>query len=362
MKRDSILIVDDVEINRVMLRTILEDEYDIVEAENGFEALDLLFNLPQKPEAVLLDVMMPELDGFEVLKRLKAEPTVSMIPVLFLTAIDANENEAKSLNEGAADYIPKPFNPDVVKSRVHNHIQLKHYRENLEQMLEKKTEELVLMHERTLETLATIIEYRSLESGEHIRRTSTLTRVLVERLLLDERYRGLLNELKPMSVIKAVALHDIGKIGIPDNILLKPGKLTPEEFDVMKTHTVIGCDIIDNIAADVEDDAGYLARAREICRWHHERWDGRGYPDGLRDINIPLTARILTIIDVYDALVSERCYKPAYSHEEAMQIIQQGQGTQFDPEIVKVFFEVADKIEAIYFNETHEAQEEGAKA
>ncbi len=339
---DSILIVDDVEINRIILKAILGDEYDILEAEDGQEALDILFNIGKMPQAVLLDIMMPGMDGFEVLAKMKANVITENIPVLFITAADANINESRGLNEGAVDYIAKPFNSDVVKARVNNHIQLRRYRENLEYLLEKKIAEVIETHERTLETMASIIEYRSLESGTHIRRSSELSKLLLDRLMSSE-YARELSRLKPKTIVKAVALHDIGKVAIPDNILLKPGKLTPEEFDVIKTHTTIGSDIIDSIRQCTSDDAGYLARAEEICRSHHERWDGKGYPDGLAGKDIPLAARVLSVVDVYDALVNERCYKPAMPHEEAVRIIMEGKGTQFDPIVIEAFDDVKEQ-------------------
>ncbi len=347
-KLESILVVDDVDINRTILAAILEDEYELVEAVNGVEALKLLFAMEKLPVAVLLDFMMPEMDGLETLRRIKANPATMTIPVLVLTTLEGGENESKCLTEGAVDYIQKPFNPDVVKARVHNHIQLKQYQDSLELMLEKKTAELELTTERTLETLANVIEYRSLESGEHIRRTAMLTRVLIDHLLSKGDFKEELLRLNPTSITKAVPLHDIGKIGINDNILLKPGKLTAEEFSVMKTHTTIGSTIIKDIERGMDDESGYLARAHEICRWHHERWDGTGYPDVLKGLEIPIAARVVAVVDVYDALVSVRCYKAAFSHEDAMKIIKQGQGTQFDPDIIDAFFEIQDDIRAIY--------------
>ena len=348
-KRGSILVVDDVDINRTILAAILEDEYKIFEAANGLDALNVLAEMDPLPEAVLLDFMMPEMDGLEALRRIKMNPATMMIPVLVLTTLEGGENESKCLNEGAVDYIQKPFNSDVVKARVHNHIELKQYRDNLETMLEAKTAELEATTEHTMETLANIIEYRSLESGEHIQRTAKLTRILVDHLLaVGGAYQQELLELKPRAIVKAVPMHDIGKIGINDNILLKPGKLTPEEFAVMKTHTTIGSDIIKKIQLDVDDTSGSLARAYEICRWHHERWDGTGYPDKKKGMDIPLTARIVAAVDVYDALVSVRCYKAAFSHKDAMQIIETGSGSQFDPVIIDAFKEIQDQIQALY--------------
>ncbi len=354
----SVLIVDDIDINRIILREILQDDYEVMEADNGVTALDILFNAPRLPDAVLLDIMMPGMDGFEVLETMKAYARTEKIPVLFITAADANTNESRGLKEGASDYISKPFNPDVVKARVDNHIQLKRYRDELESMLEQKIAELIAVHENTLETLATIIEYRSLESGTHIRRSSELTKVLINAMLKDERFRAQLVKLKYNSIINAVKLHDIGKVGIPDKILLKPGALTNEEFDTMKQHSSIGAKIIDTIAADSADDVMYLQHCKDICLSHHERWDGKGYPKGLRQLEIPLSARIVAIVDVYDALVNKRCYKPPFTYAQATKIIEEGAGTHFDPDIVKVFLTVANKFEEVereYSDEEEEA-------
>jgi putative two-component system response regulator len=337
---DKVLIVDDIDINRMILSEILSADYDVVEAENGMDAINYLFSEAQVPDAVLLDIMMPGIDGFEVLQMMKANPKTENIPVLFITAADANINETKGLQEGAVDYISKPFNPDVVKARLYNHIQLQRYRLELEAMVERKTSELMQTHERILETLATIIEYRSLESGTHVRRSSELTKILVMSMLDKPRFKGRLVDLNYSSIIKAVALHDIGKVGIPDNILLKPGKLTPEEFEEIKKHSVIGSNIIDSITFESGDNM-YLQHCHDICRHHHERWDGKGYPDGLKGSDIPLSARILTIVDVYDALVNRRCYKPPLGHEDAMNILREGSGTQFDPEIIDCLDDVA---------------------
>jgi len=343
----SILVVDDVDINRVILREILSDSYDIIEAENGMQAIEILFNTDINPEAILLDIMMPGMDGFQVLETLKSDVRTENLPVLFITAADANINESRGLMLGASDYISKPFNPDVVKLRLDNHIQLKRYREDLESMLEEKTAELVSNHERTLETLATIIEYRSLESGTHIRRSSELTRVLIDAMVKDEQYADHLRRIHYSSIVKAVALHDIGKVGIPDNILLKPGKLTPEEFKVIETHTTIGKEIVETIAKNATDDGMYLTHCAQICLSHHENWNGTGYPEGLAGDQIPLSARILSVVDVYDALVNKRCYKPAITHEEAMNILIEDSGKKFDPGIIKILIDIQDQFREV---------------
>lgn len=342
-----ILVVDDMGTNRLILKQILEEDYEVLEAENGMKALDILSSAERLPDAVLLDIMMPGMDGFEVLHKIKENPKTLHIPVLFITASDADLNEIRGLNEGAADYILKPFDPRSVLARVKNHIKLNRDKERLKVELERKTYELIKTHERTLETLASIIEYRSLESGLHIKRTVEMMKVMVNCLFTNPKYRDLMNADFCRYTIRAVALHDIGKIGIPDEVLLKPGKLSNDEFEIIKQHTVIGSEIIDSISQGVTDGIEYLNRAREICRHHHERWDGKGYPDGLKQENIPLAARMSSLIDVYDALVSVRCYKAAYSHEEALAIMSEGRGTQFDPYIFDEFLSVANEIATV---------------
>jgi len=351
-KKDLILIVDDIDINRMILNEILHKDYDIIEAENGTAALKTLFPSEGKvadvlPTAILLDIMMPDLDGFEVLDVIKSNDITKTIPVLFITAADSEDSESKGLKAGAADYITKPFNHDVVRARVDNHINLARYRHNLEQLVEIKTAEVTRTYESTLEVLATIIEYRNLESGTHIRRTTLLTEAMVARMLESDKFKSALEELNIRSLIKASALHDIGKIGIPDGILLKPGKLTDDEFNVIKTHTTVGSHIIDSISENLPDNDMFLKFAKDICHYHHERWDGRGYPGGLSGENIPLAARIISVVDVYDALVSPRCYKDPYSHEVSLGIITEGRGTQFDPDIVDLLPDVEDEFRKI---------------
>jgi len=341
-ERDVILIVDDIEINRMILREILQDDYEIVEASSGSEAFELIYEDNISPTVVLLDIMMPGIDGFQVLERIKSSNNTKNIPVLFITAADSEETESRGLKAGAADYVTKPFNHDVVRARVDNHINLARYRHNLEQLVAKKAAEVTKTYEQTLEILATIIEYRNLESGAHIRRTTLLTEVMVAKMLEVDKFRPLLLAENVLSLIKASALHDIGKIGISDSILLKPGRLTPEEFDVIKTHTTIGSQIIDSIAASLPDNDMYLKYANDICHYHHERWDGTGYPSGLKGDEIPISARIISIVDVYDALISPRCYKGAYTHEVSLEIITEGRGTQFDPDLVDLLPEIAD--------------------
>jgi putative two-component system response regulator len=355
-KRDIILIVDDVEINRIILREILQADYRIIEASNGGEALSVLFPVNGEaadilPTTILLDIMMPDIDGFQVLKEIKSHKETENIPVLFITASDSEETESRGLNAGAADYITKPFNHSIVRARVDNHINLARYSHKLEQLVYKKTLEVTRTYGATLEVLATIIEYRNLESGAHIRRTTLLTEVLVERMMEHEKFRAALLEENIPSLIKASALHDIGKIGIPDGILLKPGKLSVDEFNMIKTHTTIGSNIIDSISETLPDNDHYLKYAKDICHYHHERWDGNGYPAGLVGEEIPLAARILSVVDVYDALVSPRCYKDPFSHDISISIVTEGRGTQFDPFIIDLLPDVENAFKHI--EETH---------
>jgi len=339
---DIILVVDDDFINRMILREILQDDYQIIEAASGSETFQILYEDKIIPTVVLLDIIMPDIDGFQVLERIKSDNETKNIPVLFITAADSDETESRGLKTGAADYVTKPFNHDVVRARVDNHINLARYQHGLEQLVVKKAAEVTKTYEQTLEVLATIIEYRNLESGAHIRRTTLLTEALVAKMFNVEKFKTALLAENIHSLIKASALHDIGKIGIPDSVLLKPGKLTNEEFDMMKTHTTVGSEIIDSIAATLPDNDLYLKYARDICHYHHERWDGKGYPSGLKGEEIPLSARIISIVDVYDALVNPRCYKPAYSHDVSLGIIVEGRGTQFDPDVVDILPDISE--------------------
>ena len=339
--KDAILIVDDIDINRMILDDILQDDYHVIEASSGAEAFRIMYEEKLIPTIVLLDIMMPGIDGFQVLERMKAENETKNVPVLFITAADSDETESRGLKAGAADYITKPFNHDIVKSRVDIHVNLARYQHGLEKLVEVKASEVTRTYEQTLEILATIIEYRSLESGAHIRRTTLLTEALVARMFTIENFREILVKENIHSLTKASALHDIGKIGISDSILLKPAKLTPEEFEIIKTHTSVGNDIIDSIAATLPDSDMYLKYAKDICHGHHERWDGNGYPRSLKGEDIPIAARIVSVVDVYDALVSQRCYKSAYSHEASLDMIYEGSGSQFDPNIVDLLPEIS---------------------
>jgi len=346
LKKDTILIVDDIETNRIILENILQDKYEILQAGSGIDATAMMLSGEATPSIVLLDIMMPEMDGYEVLELMKSNHETAKIPVLFITAADSETNESKGLSLGAVDYISKPFNPEVVKVRVDNHLKLRNYSESLEEMVKIKTAELLRTKEKILETMANIIEYRDMESGHHVKRTSDLTRALIDFMYLHNYEGRVVDDVDHDTIIKAVPLHDIGKISIPDSILLKPGRLTNDEFATIKTHAAIGSEIVKTMLD--EDDTQYLTYCYDICRFHHERWDGKGYPDGLSGEAIPLSARILAIVDVYDALVSTRVYKPAMPHEKAIDIIREGSGTQFDPVIITALMEMHEEFKQIH--------------
>ena len=350
-EKATILVVDDVEINRMILESILSDDYIIEEAENGKEAVDKLLSGKCKPSLALLDIMMPEMDGFEVLKIMKENELTRHIPVIFITAADPSENELRGLKSGAIDYIAKPFNQDIVKLRVNSQVELSRYRENLEVMVNNKVNELIATKENILSTMASVIEYRSLESGDHVKRTAILTGIITEVLLDNPDFKTELIEKDYHIMVKAAPLHDVGKIAVPDRILLKPGKLTPEEFAIMETHTSKGSEIIEELlkGESDRDENLYLLHCYDICRYHHERWDGKGYPDKIAGEDIPLSARIVSIIDVYDALVSSRVYKSAFSHKEALKMIaEDAESGKFDVRIVEALFESEDVLRKIY--------------
>ncbi|MDR0197929.1 MAG: response regulator [Oscillospiraceae bacterium] len=338
----KILVVDDVEVNRFVLSEILSDTYEVEQAANGKDALAGMYGAEQKPHLVLLDVIMPDMDGYEVNRIMKIDPALKKTPVIFITA---TEDERKGLAAGAVDFISKPFDPETVKLRVANHIELALYREQLEIMVEEKSREIVESKELFLDTMANLIEYRSLESGLHVKRTKELTRLLIHHMIKTGKYAEQFADNDYEAMIKAVPLHDIGKIAVPDNILLKPGRLTPEEFDVIKTHATVGGQIIKSLM--INDRDTYLNHCYDICRFHHEHWDGLGYPDKLTGENIPLSARVVAVVDVYDALVGKRCYKDSLSHEEAAEIIRNSAGNHLDPLIVEAFMEINEEIHAL---------------
>jgi len=333
----AVLVVDDAEANRLILEEILKDDYNIITAENGKTALDILKTENILPKIILLDLKMPVMSGQEMFECVKADTRLKRIPVIFITAEE--DSEIELLAAGAVDFISKPFKPEIVKLRVRNQIELKNYSDNLELMVAKKTAEATKTLDNALQGLANVIEHRDLESGEHVKRTQLYVDALIEYIISsDAEYNEILRRLEPDMIVKAMALHDVGKIAIPDRILLKPGRLDPEEYDIMKTHTTHGKEIIEELG-DVNTSM-YLKHCEDICYNHHERWDGKGYPRGLSGANIPLAARLAALSDVYDALVCARVYKSAMSYDEALKIIKEGKGTQFDPVLTDALIHV----------------------
>jgi putative two-component system response regulator len=343
-EKNTVLVVDDVYTNVVILEEILKDDYSIITAFNGKEALDKLRDADSLPKILLLDIVMPQMDGRELFEILKADKAFKRIPVIFITA--ENDSESELLEAGAVDFINKPFKPDIVKLRVRNQIALKNYSDNLEQMVEEKTAEATKTLESALQGLANVIEHRDLESGEHVKRTQLFVRALTDYLIESNSvYAEQLKKFQPDIIMKSMALHDVGKIAIPDRILLKPGKLDPDEYEIMKTHTTRGKEIIGELG-DVNSSL-YLKHCEDICYSHHERWDGKGYPRGLKEEQIPLTARLASLADVYDALVCARVYKAAMPYDEALEIIKAGRGTQFDPIVTDAVVQIKDKFQEI---------------
>jgi putative two-component system response regulator len=340
----SVLVVDDVDVNIMILEEILQDEYQVSTANNGKEALEYLQNAEALPKIILLDLMMPEMTGRELYDILKADESLRRIPVIFITA--ENDSEDELLAAGAVDFINKPFIPRRVKLRVRNQVALKNYSDNLEQMVAEKTAEATATLDNALQGLANVIEHRDLESGEHVKRTQLYVKALCDYLIsTDSVYARELRKQDSATIVKAMALHDVGKIAIPDRILLKPGRLDDEEFAIMKTHTTRGKEIIGELG-DVNSSL-YLRHCEDICYGHHERYDGKGYPRGLSGAEIPLAARIASLADVYDALVCTRVYKEAYSYHEAIAILREGRGAQFDPVLTDAVITLKDTFQDI---------------
>lgn len=346
--RNTVLVVDDMEINREILAEILGEEYHVEAAEDGRKALEMIEELQEELAVVLLDLMMPEVDGFAVLEVMQEKGWIEKIPVLIISGETSVKVEGKCFDYHISDFIRKPFDNALVKKRVRNVVSLFQYQRELEdkvheqtrtlreqnQLLRLQADILKESNNNIIEILGTVVEYRDFESGEHINRVKGYTRILAERLAVEYPEYGLDQEQIDI-IVSASALHDVGKIAIPDNILLKPGRLTDEEFACMKTHTTRGGEILQNIRNAWDDEYGKTSY--QICRHHHEKYDGRGYPDGLVGDDIPIAAQIVSIADVYDALVNERVYKDAFPKEEAFRMIMEGECGKFNPKLLKCF-------------------------
>ncbi|GAA0784274.1 response regulator [Marinobacterium sediminicola] len=361
----TILIVDDVPENLLLLGEVLQPEYRVLAANSGQTALKVAGSDP-RPDLILLDVMMPGMDGYQVLEKLQMQKDLQHIPVIFITALGAAEDEEKGLELGAVDYISKPFSPAVVKARVKTHLELKASRDRLashnrwlEGEVNHQVQENHLIRDLSVRALACLAEIRDQETGFHIARTQAYVEILANRLSDHPRFREALKGSKLEEIVRAAPLHDIGKIGIPDSILLKPGSLTSEEYEVMKTHSEIGSYAIDNAieqalagvkeynSEQAQEAVSFLHIASEIARYHHEKWDGSGYPAGLSGNDIPVSARLMALADVFDALTSHRVYKDAMEIDETLHIIASGRGTHFDPDVVDAFMACRDQFIAI---------------
>lgn len=342
--RKSILIVDDTKVDRALISKLFKNEYALIEATNGKEALESIYQNIDSLVMVLLDLIMPVMNGFELLRYMRESKLLERIPVVMITSEDSQESEVKALMLGASDIIRKPFNAYVVKQRVCNILDLYSHKTELESIVKRQMKKLSATNDYLVDSLSTVIECRSMESGLHIRRIRSFTNVLLHALSEDINQYGL-NPRMITTITSASSMHDIGKISIPDSILLKPGRLTSDEFEVMKQHTVKGCDILNQFRHI--NDKQYLKFCYDICKYHHERWDGNGYPEGLKGDRIPLCAQVVAIADVYDALTTNRVYKPAYTHEKAVQMIINGECGVFSTNMLRAFLKVSSKFERL---------------
>ena len=351
---EIILIVDDMPENLSVLGELLHGAgYHVKVATNGLTALNLANQQP-RPSLILLDVMMPEMDGHEVLRQLRSNINTREIPVIFLTAMNSDDDEERAFGEGIADYITKPLKPALALARVRSQLLVRQARRwlqdqnlALEAEVKRRMQENDLIQAVSIRALAHLAETRDNETGAHIQRTQSYIRLLATRLVDHPRFATTLSNKYIEVLSRSAPLHDIGKVGIPDHILLKPEKLTPDEWVIMKTHTTIGSDAIALAERDIDTSVEFLRQAKEIARSHHERWDGTGYPDGLAGDTIPLSARLMAIADVFDALISKRVYKPAIAFSEVHRIMQEGRDKHFDPDIIDNFLAGYQEFEAI---------------
>ncbi len=344
MEKQKILIVDDSEMNRALLVDILEEQYDVVEADNGREAISLLSRQRTDFSLLLLDIMMPGMDGFEVLAYINRYHWNDTFAVIMISADDSPKNIKRAYDLGVFDYISRPFDSTIVQRRISNTMFLYARQQRLEKIIVEQFYEQEKNNKLMISILSHIVEFHNGESGLHVLHINTITKYLLKQLVqCTDQYP--LSKADISLISTASALHDIGKISIPDAILNKPGRLTAEEFEVIKTHSMVGANMLLDLPIE-QQESPLVKIASEICRWHHERYDGNGYPDGLKGEEIPIAAQVVALADVYDALTSERCYKRAYSHEEALKMILEGQCGVFNPTLLLCLQEVADILES----------------
>ena len=353
LEKPTILVVDDSPDNLSLMSGLLKDLYKLKVANNGDKAIKIAQG-DKKPDLILLDVMMPGLSGYEVCELLKGDPITCDIPIIFLTAMTGADDEKKGLELGGADYITKPVSPPIVLARVKTQLQnkaaadfLRDQNAYLEKEVSERTKEVMAIQDVTILSMASLAETRDSDTGNHIRRTQYYVLALARALQSHPRFSEYLTEQNIKMLFKSAPLHDIGKVGIPDRILLKPGKLDPDEFEIMKTHTTLGRDALANAEKSLGTDVDFLKMAKEIAYSHQEKWDGSGYPEGVGGDDIPISARLMAVADVYDALISRRVYKEGMPHEKAYAIIQEGGGTHFDPDMVEAFSRIHEEFREI---------------
>ncbi len=349
----TVLVVDDTPDNLTVMSSLLKGHYKVRVANNGERALKFARSLP-RPDIILLDIMMPGLSGYDVIRELKSDPDTRHIPVIFLTAMSSAEDESLGLELGAADYITKPISPPVVLARVRTQLEnkaaadfLRDQNSFLDDEVNRRTQELTAIQDVTIMAMASLAETRDSDTGNHIRRTQNYVRALAKKLQIHPRFGYFLTDATIEALYKSAPLHDIGKVGIPDRILLKPGRFTPDEFEIMKTHTTLGRAAIVAAEKQLGKEVGFLTHAKDIACYHQEKWDGSGYPEGLAGDAIPISARLMAVADVYDALISRRVYKEGMPHEKAVSIIKEGRGNHFDADIVDAFLALDVEFRAI---------------
>jgi putative two-component system response regulator len=352
-EKPTILVIDDSPDNLVLMQQLLSDLYQVKGANQGERGLEIARTHPA-PSLILLDIVMPGMDGYAVCERLKADPQTAAIPVIFLTSRSASEDEEKGFALGAADFITKPINPAVCLARLRTHLALKATADFLrdqnaflESEVAKRTREVSAIQDVTILAMASLAETRDADTRNHILRTQHYVRALAWKLSSHPRFRDYLTVARITMLFKSAPLHDIGKAGIPDRILLKRGRLTAEEFEIMKTHTTLGRDAIAHAEEALGQEVAFLTMAKEIAYSHQEKWDGSGYPQGLAGDKIPVPARLMAVADVYDALISRRVYKEPMPHAEAVQVIEIASGQHFDPDVVAAFLQIHPQLYAI---------------
>jgi len=351
-RRKKVILVDDNPVNLKLAKNTLIEKYDVFTVPSAQKLFELLEKIT--PEIILLDIMMPGMGGYDAIEVLKSKPRTADIPVIFLTAKSDISSELEGFAYGAVDYISKPFSPQLLRKRVDVQTdlqaarkELKNYAENLEHIVEEKTADIQKLQNALLMTMSSLVESRDDVTGKHLERTEHVLELLLNEMLIQKVYHEIIETWDIKLILRSAQLHDIGKIMVKDNILMKPDPLTPDEFEEMKKHTTFGEEIIDKITDKLQMDnskeSTFFTQAKILAGTHHEKWDGTGYPRGIAGADIPITGRLMALVDVYDALITERPYKKAFTQDEALKIINDGSGSHFDPVLVDVFIDAAQR-------------------